>query len=243
MALTTIISANDIVNRAAAEVGLAPVEDTYASLDPKFIQLRFLLNTAGEELMQAFAWEFLVREHQITTQQGDTGVYDLPADFGYMINQTGWERKENVPLGGPLSGQDWTYLKGRDLAQNTLYASFRIAQGKFNVYPDPPPSGLDINFEYITVNWAQSAGGAPQPEIRLGSDKPLFDKTLITRYLKLKYLESGGFNTIKAQDDFNVVFAFLTGNDKGGVVLSAGSSIRAYPYLGIGNLPDTGYGM
>lgn len=244
MALTTTITATEILNRAAAEVGFAPVTDPYASQEQIFQQMQYLLNTAGEELMQAYPWEFLVRSHQITTVEGQS-VYPLPDDFGYMINQTGWERSQNVPLGGPLSAQDWTYLKGRDLAQNTLYASFRIAQGEFNIYPDPPPSGLDINFEYITINWANNGGMPPdeQDKIIIGSDKPLYDKTLITRYLKLKYLESAGFDTTKAQDDFAQSFSFLTGFDKGASIVSAGRNHRAYPYLSVLNLPDTGFGL
>ena len=245
MALTTIITVNEILNRVAAEVGVQPVDSPFESQDPIFIQMRFLLDTAGEELLMSYPWEFLVREHQITTADTDTGSYPLPDDFAYMLNQTGWERKENVPLGGPLSAQDWTYLKGRDLAQNTLYASFRIAQGVFNVYPDPPPNGLDINFEYISINWVTNAGVPEvfQDKILAGSDKPLYDKTLITRYLKVKYLESAGFDTAKAQDDFSQAFQFITGLEKGAPVINAGRGTRVYPYLGIGNLPDTGYGL
>lgn len=241
---TTIITANEILNRVAAEVGIQPVSDPWASTDPAFVQMKFLLNTAGEELMQAYPWELLVGSHQIVTAGGDTGSYPLPDDFGYMINQTGWDRSQNIPLGGPLSAQDWTYLKGRDLAQNTLYASFRIAEGLFNIYPDPPPTGLDINFEYISINWVTN--GIPpevhQSEVLVGSDKPLYDKTLITRYLKVKYLESAGFDTAKAQDDFNQTFSFLTGFDKGAGVLNAGRR-RGYPYLTNWNVPDTGFGL
>jgi hypothetical protein len=251
MALNTTIIASQILNRVAAEVGIAPIESPFASQDPFFIQLRYLLNTAGEELMQAYPWELLVREHQIQTAAGDTGDYDMPADFGYILNQTEWDRTNNIAMGGPLSAQEWTYLKGRDLAQNTLYASFRIAQGKFTIFPEPPPApnagyaGLDLNFEYISSSWVWN-GAEVNPEYKQAvtepSDVPLFDKTLITRALKVKYLESGGFDTTKAQADYNQIFAFLTGNDKGAPVLNAGRNGRGYPYISSYNTPDTGYG-
>ena len=244
MAGNTQIQANAILNRVAAEVGIAPILDPIASQDPFFIQLRYLLNTAGEELSQAYPWELLTRSFQVITQTGDTGEYDMPEDFNYIINKTEWDRTNNVPMGGPLSPQDWTYLKGRDLASNTLYASFRIAQGKFNVFPSNPSVGLDLNFEYITKNWVWD-GNIVTPtytdEVVLASDIPLYDKTLITRALKVKYLESGGFDTTKAQADYNQIFAFLTGNDKGAPVLNAGRG-RGNPYLSTRNAPDTGYG-
>lgn len=245
MAGQTNITAGEILNRVAAEVGIAPITSPYDSQDPFFIQLQYLLNTAGEELMQAFPWELLTREHSITTETDDFGDYDLPADFGYILNQTEWDRTNNVPMGGPLSPQEWTYLKGRDLASNTLYASFRIAQGKFNVFPTNPPVGLVLTFEYITTNWVSD--GALEPVytsgILLASDVPLYDKTLITRALKVKYLESGGFDTAKAQADYNQIFSFLTGNDKGAPILNAGRGRGGFPYLSQWNTPDTGYGL
>ena len=241
MALGALINAGAILNRVAAEVGVAPVADPYASQDPIFVQMTYLLNTAGEELSQLYPWELLVRNHQIVTQSGDTGAYDLPTDFAYMLNQTGWEKSQNIPLGGPLSAQEWTYLKGRDLAQSTLYASFRLAEGKFNVYPDPPPVGLDINFEYSTLNWVKSAAGVEQNQVVLTGDIPQFDRTLITRMVKVKYLESAGFDTTKAQADLNQIFGLLTGNEKGAQILSAGGR-RSYPYITMGNVPDNGFG-
>ena len=247
MAGNTGIVANEILNRVAAEVGIAPIESPMASQDPFFIQLRYLLNTAGEELMQAYPWELLVRAHQIVTVDGDSGEYDMPSDFGYILNNTEWDRSNNIAMGGPLSAQEWTYLKGRDLASNTLYASFRIAQGKFNVFPTNPPAGLDLNFEYISTAWVIDGESDPsartyKTEVTLPSDIPLFDKTLITRALKVKYLESGGFDTQKAQADYNQIFAFLTGNDKGAPILNAGRGRRGIPYLSSWNTPDTGFG-
>lgn len=244
MPITTLIDANTILNRVAAEIGVAPVVDPFSSTDPVFVQMKYLLNTAGEELAQAYAWELLTRSHQITTAALDTGNYDLPDDFGYMINQTGWERSQNVPLWGPLSPQDWTYLLGRDLVNQTIYASFRLKDGFFSIFPQPPPDGLDINFEYIASTWVSDGGAPPtyKKEVTTGTDIPLFDKTLITRYLKVKILESKGFDTQKAQNDFNQTFSFLTGLDKGAPVLNMGNA-RAFPYLNIWrNVPDTGYG-
>tara|TARA_R110000764_G_scaffold25411_1_gene60891 strand:- start:964 stop:1701 length:738 start_codon:yes stop_codon:yes gene_type:complete len=245
MALNNTITASAILNRVAAEVGLAPVEVPYGNQDPAFIQLQYLLDIAGEELAEAFPWELLVRSHSVTTVAGDTGDYDLPADFGYIINQTSWDKTNNVPMAN-LSAQDWTYLKGRNLASNTLYASFRISQGKYNIFPNPPPTGLELSFEYITNGWVEDNTTSPptyKSEVTQGSDIPLFNKTLITRALKVKWLEAGGFDTTKAQADFNQIFAFLTGTDKGAPVLNAGRSGYGIPYLSSYNTPDTGFGL
>lgn len=246
MPITTVTTANIIINRVAAECGLEPVIDAYSSPDPSFIQLRYLLNTAGEELVQAYPWGLLTKEHTIVTAGGDSGDYPLPADYLYMINQTGWERRENVPLFGPLSAQDWSYLQGRDLVSSTIYASFRLQEGLFRIFPQPPPANLDIHFEYISKNWVSDAA-MPTPmfkdEANALTDVVLYDKTLITRALKVKFLEAKGFDSTKAQDDYHQTFQFITGFDKGAEVLNAGGGGRGFPYLDTyRNLPDTRYG-
>jgi len=240
-----LATASDILNRVAAEVGLDPVVDPYNTSDKSFLQMTYLLNVAGEELCQLYPWEFLVKEHSITTASTDSGEYSLPSDFLYMTNQTGWERSNSVPLYGPLSGQEWQYLLGRDLVTQTIYASFRIQQGLFTIFPQPPPDGLDIHFEYTSRNWVldSTTGTTYMDAVVQGADIPMFDRTLISRMLKLKYLEAKNFDSAKAQADFNQAFQLLTSHDKGAKVLSAGRSARSYPYLNSWtNVPDSGYG-
>ena len=239
-------TAGNILNRIAAEVGIAPVADPFASDDPQFQQMTWLLNTAGEELLIQFPWEQLQNKHQVTTAAGDTGDYPLPEDFAYMINQTGWDRTNNVPLFGPLSPQDWTYLLGRDLVSSTIYASFRLQLGQFTIFPQPPPVGLDIHFEYVGMNWVQDANDPLlfKDKVERADDRPLYNRLLIGRYTKVKALEARGADTTKAQDDFNQVFQYLTGRNMSAPVLNAGiSSVGSVPYLNpCLNAPNTGYG-
>lgn len=241
--MTTIAAAtaNTLLNRVAAEVGLDTSVDPWADQAQHFDQMRYLLQTAGEELTLAHLWEWQVATHAILTGALDTGNYPLPDDFLQMIDQTGWERSENVPLFGPLSAQDWTYLLGRDLVSSTIYASFRLKGGEFSIFPQPPPQGLDVNFEYQSRNWVDD--GTLKDIIEAGSDVVLFDKTLASRYLKVKWLEAKGFDTTKAQDDFNAVFGAITSKDKGAEIISAGRNARAFPYLDSRyNTKDSGYG-
>lgn len=247
MPATTIATANTILNRVAAEVGITPVVDPYSSQDDSFVQMQHLLNTAGEELLQAYPWELMIREHAIITSALDTGDYELPSDFYYMINQTGWERANRYPIYGPLSAQDWQYLLGRKFVSHTVHVSFRMQEGYFKIYPHPPPDGLEIHYEYVSKNWVSDAvmpTPTYQDKVLTGTDTPLFDRTLISRFLKVKFLEAKGFDTTKAQDDFNQIFSFLTSHDKGARVLDAGGITRGFPYLThYRNVPDSGYGL
>jgi hypothetical protein len=242
--MARLASANDIINRVAVECGLLKDPNPVGSSDESFIQLTELLNAAGQELVELHPWQILVKEHQITTSSSDTGIYNLPDDFSYMIDQTGWERSNTVPLGGPLSAQDWTYLKGRDLVSQTIYACFRLTDNKFNIYPQPPQNGWDINFEYISRNWVKSVGGVESDKVNSGSDFVLYEPILIQKLLRVKFLSSKGFDTAAAVIEFENMFSSRTGKDEGAPILSAGNNARGYPYLDTyRNTGDTNYGV
>lgn len=238
------LTANDLLNRVAVEVGLDQVSDPVASTEKEFIKLAAMLNIAGEELSQNYPWEFLVKEHSITTVAADQ-EYDLPSDFLYMVNQTGWERTQSNPLSGPLSPQDWQYLAGRDLVSSSIYTSFRINEGVFKVYPDPIPADLEITFEYVSRNWVLDGdtGNTYKDSVTQGSDTPQFDRVLLTRFLKVKWLESTGFDSTKAQSDLNQSFSLLLSREKGAPILNAGGGYRGFPYLSGNSVSDTGYGV
>lgn len=239
-------TATNVLNDAAVELGLAAVTDPVANTDQAYVQLRYLLNSAGRRLVRMHKWERLVADHSITTDSADDGEYALPDDFGYMIPQTGWEQTDNVPLIGPLSAQDWTYLKGRDLVDQTIYASFRLQKGVFTIYPnDPVPDGLEITFEYISDEWVLDTDGTTrQKAVDAGTDEILYDRTLITQLTKALWLDSKGFDSTRVWASFNELFEALTGQDKSAPVLNAGMSrSRLFPLLHpLYNTPDTGYG-
>ena len=248
MAVNRFITNNDVINRVAVEVGLSPVTDVFATEDPAFRQLGYLLTTSLQELMQLYPWQILTRTFNFVTEEGQKGELDLPDDFAYMIDQTGWERSENVPLLGPLSPQTFTYLLGRDLVSSTIYASFRFDQNKLIIFPgDPMPAGLDINFEYISRNLISVAGSDPpewKDEADSPGDFPLFPPHLITRLLKARFLEAKGFDSTKAEDSFWQAFYSWSGKDNSAPILRVGNYGRGYPYLNMWrNTPDTGYGF
>ena len=237
---------NDIVNQVIVEVGTAqPAADVFSTNDPAFTQLTTLANSCGYELLEDIAWEGLVREHAIVTQSTDSGDYPLPDDFAYMINQTGWDRTNNVPIMGPLSGQDWQYLEGRDLVSHTIYASFREVEGVYRIFPQPPPDGLDLHFEYISRNWVQLAAspGTFTDKVSTAGDIIMYEPTLFERLLKVRFLEARGFDTTAAAARYDKSLQNWAGKDKGAPVLNGGRGRGGMPYLdAMSNVPDTGFG-
>jgi len=235
---------SSIINGAAVECGLEPAVDVLASSNPAFIQLRYLLDAAGQELVKMADWQELIKEHSITTDALDSGEYALPEDFDHMINQTGWDRTNQNPLSGPASAQTWQYLKARDYISGSMFIVFRLKQQKFSVLPNNPvPDGINIVFEYIRNTWCSRNDGAVlYTKVQQTSDLVLFPPILVKKFLKVKFLEAKGFDSEKARDDFASIFDAATGQDKPAPVLNAGA-LRGFPYIDANrNVPYTDFG-
>ena len=239
-------TANTIINRAALEVGLSTVSDPVADADKSFIQLTGLLTAAGQELVELHQWQVLRQEIEFTTAvPSDDGIYTLPTDFSYMIDQSGWDQTNKAPVTGPLSPQDWSYLVGRDLVSQTIYSSFRIVENKLELFPQPPADGIVFRFEYISRYWIQQAGeNSPDEDtIQIGTDVVLFEPILVIKFLKVKFLEAKGFDSSAARLEFETIFQSRTGKDVGAPILSAAASSRSFPYLNpYRNVGDQGFG-
>lgn len=238
-------SVQTVINGAAVELGLDASVDVLASSNSAFVQLRYLLNAAGSELALMYDWQQLQKEYTVVTNALDSGDYPLPADFDHMIDQTGWDRTNKNPLSGPLTPQVWQYLKGVGLGSQAVFVSFRLKEGVFSILPNNPvPGGLTIAFEYIKDTWVSNAAGSTfYTSVQAVTDLVLYHKSLITKYLKVKFLEAKGFDSEKARDDFAYVFDAVTGQSKGAPVLNAGGR-QGFPYLDMyRNVAGTGYGL
>jgi hypothetical protein len=240
-------TATDIISQVAVEVGLRSTADPFAESDPAYQQMIALLSSAGMELIEEAEWGTMRREEKFTTDTATNpqGIYDLPDNFAYMIDQTSWERTQNVPLFGPASPQYWAYLLGRNLVSSTIYAQFRLTEGKLYLFPQPPPDGLEISYEYISDSWVNTVGiaGAYSNVVTNPADVILYPFLLIQRLLKLRFLEARGFDTQRASSEYSLSLESWKGKDKGAPILNAGGAGYVYPLLDpYRNTPDRGYG-
>ena len=251
-------TANDIINRVAVEVGLNADTDPVASTDETYIQMLALLDSLGQELVNLHNWQGLKSFIDATTNAtsfdtqlgsgvtiGTGGIYDLPDDFDHMIDQTGWDRTNRVSLGGPLSSQDWSYLAGRDLVSQSIYASFRLVDNKLALYPQPAPDGLRITFEYMSRFWVREQGQSVnnRETVGSGSDLVMYDPLLTIKFLKLKFLQAKGLPAGDAAMEFETMLESRIGKSEGAPVLNASHRSRGYPYLSpYYNTGDSGFG-
>lgn len=246
-------TAGVLINRTAVACGLNRESDPFYSVDPAFIQLVELANQLGQMLLHYNFWELLQRQHSFTTQAGDTGIYDLPEDFAYMLDQTGWQKSDPGaawPLLGPASPQVWSYLTASQLYDVTLYVWFQQANNKLNLWPQPPPEGIPIQYMYVSRNWVIDGQSDPQnpvykDNVAAYADIVRYDPVLFVKGLRLAFLEAKGFDTTKAQDEYQIVFDAISSHNKPAPVLSLngnGALGSWKPLDSWFNVPETGYG-
>jgi hypothetical protein len=147
-----------IVKQTAINLGLPTVDDPVSSTDPLQVQLVGLLTEAGRDIVLKHEWPQLVAEEIVTTVAGQVD-YTLPSDFLHIIPQSGWNRTTRFPLGGPLSVQEWQYLKAAVVGV-TFNVLFRVTPTLMRLFPTPPV-GFTIAYEYQSRNWLSKAGTTP----------------------------------------------------------------------------------
>jgi hypothetical protein len=246
--LTRFESIGSLINRTAVSVGLLKTADPFASTDPAFQQLCELANECGQQFIQDEAWARLRNSFEFTTQLGDTGEYALPADFSYFIDQTGWQQAgigAAYPLLGPATAQWWAFLKGTELYSVTIFAWFREFDNKLHLWPQPPPVGIPISFEYMSRGWALENGDPAQVTDRVttSADIVLIEPILFVKRLKLAFLQAKGFDTTMVQDEYNKSLASWTAKQTAAPVLNLRGQRIGRRFLDSWtNVPETGFG-
>lgn len=231
------------LNQVAGELGLPQLSTLVGTTDVQAIQLLAMLNSAGNELLLYYPWEQFRREWLLTTTEG-VGEYALPVDWSYALDQTQWDRGNHWPLIGPKSAQEWAWLKGGLLA-TAPRMRYRIYNNMFHLWPVPgvenTPETYRMAQEYVSKYWVISAGStdASMDTDMIGSDGDLicYNPWLVIKYVKFKFYELKGFNTVGVQGDFMRVFNSLTGKDTGAPVLSLAPRGMSQ-YIGPWSVPD-----
>lgn len=236
-------TANNVIIQAAAETGLTVSSSTlpYQSTDPALQRMTFLLNAAGRELLKMYEWQSKLVIYNLTTQNGDSGQYPLPADFDTFIDQTGWQKSYFWPMRGPYSAQMWQRVV--NYPTTGIYVAFRIQNNQLWIWPQPPPVGIGITFMYKSAGWVTDVNNsALKDHVDNGGDTVNFDKDLISKLLKLRYLESIGHDTTAAEKQFNRAYDACTSKEAAAAPELELAKDARYPFITGFNAPDTGFG-
>jgi len=230
-------NALQVARQVASELGLPIPTELVTSQEQTSIQMLALMNSAGNELVTYFDWEFLLKTHNIISEAGK-GSYPRPDNYQRQINQTIWDKNNRRPAFGPVSPQGWQTLNNAVITAGP-FARYRIAGRNVEFLPVPQGNGLNYNYQYISNGWIQSY---LDPDIFTSmvtndQDTVQFDFWLIVKFLKLKMWQAKGLDTTNLASDFNRVMDAATGQDHGAPVLSTAGGYKT-PYLNMQSVPD-----
>ena len=98
-----------MINGAQDTIGLTRSTVVVASTDGNTRTLLALAQTEGRELQERYSWPQTQLEatHTTLAAQLQGVMTTIAPGFGYILNQTFWNRTLTQPVTGPLSPQEW----------------------------------------------------------------------------------------------------------------------------------------
>lgn len=233
-----LITLNTAVTELMGSMGLPIPTDVTSSVDKTVIQMRYLVNRVGEELMNENEWQILDKEMVIVTD-GVTLTYPLPDDFGRFYDDAAWNQTTRLPALGALTQQEWAQIKARNLGGTTFAMLYTIQNDTLTFY-SVGTTPQTLVFPYVSRGWVRSAAGVLQDRALLNDDVILYDPTLFKAVLKRAWLMDKGFDSTAADLAYRTALAAAIGKEAPARTLSLRTT--GYPYLSIDNAPITGYG-
>lgn len=184
----------EMVQAVCGEIGLPQVTAVVTSLDQQVRQLLALANREGREQASApGGWPQLRGEQTITLVNGQA-AYDFPTDFSSYIPSTIWDRDQRWPVAGPLTAQEWQYVKS-GLITSQPWQRYRVMDGQ--VYFDPTPTsttgGQTVVIEYQSNAWCKSLAGVKQSAWGADTDTFLLPDDVMTLGIKWRFLAAKRF--------------------------------------------------
>jgi hypothetical protein len=230
------MTALQIVQQACGELGL-PVPDAVAgTTEETNIQMLALLNSAGYDLAANYQWEELTRTQLVNLNAVDD-LYDLPTDYNFYLDSTGWDRTNRWPLLGPVSSQEWQALVASKV-QAVSRTYYRLVNKKLEFWPKPVSDRV-IALEYNSLAWVQNGLDPTQYLTRIehDSDTPVLNDWLLVKFLKLKTWAAKGFDTTMLTAEFQNMFNSISAKSKGSRVLSLAPKTGTV-FIGVQNVPE-----
>lgn len=230
-----------VVQDAMGDLGLVRPTAVMASNDNTVMQMRSLLKTAGQELLEREDWQLFEVDWPLTTTP-PTKIYDLPDDFNGFINDTFWNNTSRFPVVGPLEPQAWRQVTARNLGGTTIALLYRMLGDKIEFYY-VPTAAQTLYLTYHSRGWVRDAISPTtlRDYPSADADVVLIPPLVIKHLLRKKWREAKGFDSTAATQDFEVALATALSRDRIATKLRLVRT-GGYPLLTELNIPYTGYG-
>lgn len=190
------MTALTIVQNACSRLGITAPTAIFSSTDDQTVQLRNLMNQQGTHLARGadtdHAWTVLRTEKTFTTVAQAIQTNALAINYGWIINDTAWNRTTRRRMIGPVSPQEWQLYQAIALIA-LPNAVFRFIGGNFEMYPSPS-AGDTCAYEYASKNWAQTSSAVAISTMTADTDTSLIDEELMSLGVAWRFLAAKGLD-------------------------------------------------
>ena len=192
-----------IANAAQAELNLPISTTVIGNSSQTQKQLLALCNQEGKQLADEFAWQALITEASFLTTATETQTNaTLPADFGWLVDETMFNRNTTLPVKGPINPREWQELKA--IGATVSESRFRI-RGNSLLFNPAPTAGHTVYYEYVSTRWCSDAGlTTPSSTWTLDSDVGLLPENVITLGLIWRWKHSKGLDYAQDFETYNM---------------------------------------
>lgn len=224
-----------IAQAVAGDCGFTVPSTIIGNSDDTARMLLSLANKAGKSLARK-PWQALQKEYTFATV-ASTASYSLPSDYGWIQNDTAWDRSNYWQLRGSLSAQMWQAYKS-GIQSTTPRTRFRIKGGL--LFLDPTPSSIvSMVFEYVSNAWVFDGTATYYSAFQADANTSLIDEYLLELDLTWRFLERKGLAYAEAKDEAERQIELAVGHDTPANSVNFADSISVWPPLP--SLPVTGY--
>jgi hypothetical protein len=144
----------------------------------------------------------------------------IPTDFDRFIDDTFYNRTLTREVNGPLSAQEWAFNKS--VVGTTIIEAFRRRGNSILITPTPS-TGITYAYEYVSLNWCQSAVAVAQSAWAADTDTGILDEELIKLGIIWRFRSAKGLDYSESFRTYEAQLAQAIGRDGGKRTLHIGS--------------------
>lgn len=226
-----------LIQKFCRRTGLPSPATVYGTTDPQTLQVMHLLEEEGNDLAQRHPWTTLQQEatHTTLALEDQGNIETIASGFRFIRNDTIWDRTDQLPVVGPMDGQEWQSLKALSNSGPRYY--YRLRANKLLVNP-VPTAGHTWAFEYQSKNWIIDTDGiVTYPFFNEDADQFLLPETLLLMGLRWRWLKEKGLSYAEDFQTYEMQVKDAMARDGGKPALSMnGSREKSQPGIFINNM-------
>lgn len=238
----------EIANNIAVKIRLPELTNCYSSSDRNAKAIRLsIIQGAERDIYRAFDWSFLTKKYEFSTVV-DQPYYDLPSDYGRIVDETFWNNTSEREVAGPMGTKKWAMYENDTFGVSAIDYVSRIlpVDGVKKMHLIQTPSAVEsMSYYYISDRYVTNESSLVN-SFQSDDDTTLLDDDLVEQSALWRTLRILGLDYGEEKVEFIAMLKEQSAHDGGAMVLDqsrpSGQKVYAGEVILGANVPLTGLG-